>query len=335
MGVYAAMSGAGAAVGLILGGALTEYDWRWTFFINMPIGLLVAVLAPRFLAESRAADAASFDLAGAITGTAGLVGIVYGLTHAADPAGADPVTLTSLALGVALLVVFVVIEARARTRCCRSGSSPNRTRGVSLFVMLRRRRGDVRDVLLPRPLHPAGARLQPAQGRVRVPAVLASASSPRRRDRLDAGQPDRPALDLRCRCACSRAVGMFGFSQLTSTARMPATCCRGSSSWPSGSGLTFVPLTLTAVAGVATRTPARLGGPEHGAADRWRDRPGGPHHRVHARLRGPDDRARRPDPGAGAVRGDHRRPGPGRHGPRPARRADRRLHPGLPRRRRR
>ena len=52
MGVYAAMSGAGAAVGLILGGALTEYSWRWTLFINVPIGLLVAFLAPRFLAES-------------------------------------------------------------------------------------------------------------------------------------------------------------------------------------------------------------------------------------------------------------------------------------------
>ena len=47
MGVYAAMSGAGAAIGLILGGALTEYDWRWTFFINVPIGLLVASVAPR------------------------------------------------------------------------------------------------------------------------------------------------------------------------------------------------------------------------------------------------------------------------------------------------
>ena len=52
MGVYAAMSGAGAAVGLILGGALTEVDWRWTFFINVPIGLLVAFLAPRVLVES-------------------------------------------------------------------------------------------------------------------------------------------------------------------------------------------------------------------------------------------------------------------------------------------
>ena len=52
MGVYAAMSGVGAAVGLILGGVLTEQDWRWTFFINVPIGLLVAAVAPRVLVES-------------------------------------------------------------------------------------------------------------------------------------------------------------------------------------------------------------------------------------------------------------------------------------------
>ena len=85
MGVYAAMSGAGAAVGLILGGALTEVNWRWTFFINVPIGLLVALLAPRHLTESER-QTGRFDLPGAFTGTLGLVGIVYGLTHAAEPA---------------------------------------------------------------------------------------------------------------------------------------------------------------------------------------------------------------------------------------------------------
>ena len=57
--VYAAMSGAGAAIGLILGGALTEISWRWTFFINVPIGLLVVVLAPIYLRESERSAAAS------------------------------------------------------------------------------------------------------------------------------------------------------------------------------------------------------------------------------------------------------------------------------------
>src|SRR5690242_6824062 len=114
MGVYAAMSGAGAAVGLILGGALTEVNWRWTFFINVPIGLLVALLAPRHLKESER-QTGRFDLPGALTGTLGLVGIVYGLTHAAEPGAGwlDPVTLVSLIAGALLLVVFVLVEQRS------------------------------------------------------------------------------------------------------------------------------------------------------------------------------------------------------------------------------
>ena len=125
MGVYAAMSGAGAAVGLILGGALTEVNWRWTFFINVPIGLLVAFLAPRFLTESER-QTGRFDLPGAFTGTLGLVGIVYGLTHAAEP--------TSLARpGHPRLPrrrrrparrLRRSSSAAPRTRCCRSGSWP-------------------------------------------------------------------------------------------------------------------------------------------------------------------------------------------------------------------
>ena len=107
--VYAAMSGAGAAVGLILGGWLTEYSWRWTFLINVPIGIAAAVAAPIFLSES-ARQRGSFDLGGALTGTLGLVSIVYGLTHASElvsknaaHAWTAPVTLTALGLGVVLL----------------------------------------------------------------------------------------------------------------------------------------------------------------------------------------------------------------------------------------
>ena len=99
MGVYAAMSGAGAAIGLILGGALTEANWRWTFFINVPIGLAVAFLAPRFLGES-ARGRGSLDVPGAVTGTAGLVSLVYGLTHAASTTWSDSVTVATLLAGI-------------------------------------------------------------------------------------------------------------------------------------------------------------------------------------------------------------------------------------------
>ena len=92
--VYAAMSGAGAAVGLILGGWLTGLNftllgadvsgWRLTFLINVPIGLAAALAAPYLLAESDR-HAGELDLPGAVTGTAGLIGLVYGLTRAGNP----------------------------------------------------------------------------------------------------------------------------------------------------------------------------------------------------------------------------------------------------------
>jgi EmrB/QacA subfamily drug resistance transporter len=118
MGVYAAMSISGAAVGLIAGGLLTSYaDWRWVFFVNVPIGLLVVLLAPRVLAESERRTG-RFDLPGAITGSLGLAALVYGLSNAA--AGSDGVShfgdtkvVASLVASAVLLAAFAFIEARS------------------------------------------------------------------------------------------------------------------------------------------------------------------------------------------------------------------------------
>ena len=250
MGVYAAMSGAGAAVGLILGGALTEVDWRWTFFINVPIGLLVALLAPRFLAESER-QTGRFDLPGAITGTLGLVGIVYGLTHAAEPDAGwlDPVTLVSLIAGVVLLVAFVAHRAplRARPAADPDPGRPHPRRQPGRHA--HRRRRHVRDVLLPRPLHPAGARLLAAEVRLRVPAVQRRHRR-RRHAGLDPGQPRSTRAGSPVPGALLGAVGMWGFTHLT----VDSTYATGLLPWilvlAFGLGLTFVPLTLTAVAGV-------------------------------------------------------------------------------------
>ena len=107
--VYAAMSGAGAAVGLILGGALTEVDWRWTFFINVPIGIARRPARSARTSASPSASPAGFDLPGAITGTPGLVALVYGLTHAADRRRQRHRTAAPHR-GRVLLVAFVVIE---------------------------------------------------------------------------------------------------------------------------------------------------------------------------------------------------------------------------------
>jgi EmrB/QacA subfamily drug resistance transporter len=141
--VYAAMSGAGAAVGLILGGWLTGLDpilglegWRWTFLINVPIGLVAAFLAPRFLNESES-HPGQLDVPGAITGTLGLFGLVYGFSRAGEAAHGwdDPWTIASLAAGVVLLAVFAFIESRVKHPLLPVRVFANRTRATSFLVM--------------------------------------------------------------------------------------------------------------------------------------------------------------------------------------------------------
>ncbi len=116
-GVYAAMSGAGGAIGLLLGGILTTYaSWRWVFFVNVPIGIAVLVLAPIALVPT-ARSRLRLDVPGVVTSSAGLALLVYGLIHAA--AGRDgvshwssPATIVPLVAAVTLLTVFVAIERR-------------------------------------------------------------------------------------------------------------------------------------------------------------------------------------------------------------------------------
>jgi EmrB/QacA subfamily drug resistance transporter len=119
MGVYAAMSVAGGAVGLLAGGLLTTYlSWRWVMFVNVPIGIAVALAAPRVLGESQR-QRGRFDLPGALTGTGGIAALVYGLSNAAtSPNGvshwADTKVVASLAAAMVLLAAFAVIETRSR-----------------------------------------------------------------------------------------------------------------------------------------------------------------------------------------------------------------------------
>jgi hypothetical protein len=119
VGVYSAMSIGGIAVGLLAGGLLTSYlSWRWVLFVNVPIGIAVALLAPRALSESQRYPG-RFDLPGAITGTSGIVALVYGLSSAGTtPDGVshwgDTKVLASLPAAAVLLAAFGVIEARSK-----------------------------------------------------------------------------------------------------------------------------------------------------------------------------------------------------------------------------
>jgi EmrB/QacA subfamily drug resistance transporter len=145
--VYAAMSGVGAAVGLVLGGWLTGLHphllgasvsgWRLTFLINVPIGLLAAWAAPRVLAESES-HRGELDLPGAVTGTLGLVSLVYGISRAGDNRYGwdDPWTIGFMAVGVVLLALFVAIERRVEHPLLPLRILTNRTRATAFVAMM-------------------------------------------------------------------------------------------------------------------------------------------------------------------------------------------------------
>jgi EmrB/QacA subfamily drug resistance transporter len=112
-GVYGAIAGSGAAIGLVLGGVLTQYaSWRWTLLINTPIAVIAAVMASRVIRESRVEVRHSYDLPGAVTSTGGLFLLVYGFTMVASHGWGATLTVSLLASAVVLLSAFVVIEMR-------------------------------------------------------------------------------------------------------------------------------------------------------------------------------------------------------------------------------
>lgn len=110
-GVYGAIAGGGAAIGLVLGGVLTEYaSWRWCLLVNVPVAVIAALAGSRLVAESRAHGDTHYDLPGAATVTAGLVALVYGFTMANQHGWSSSTTLAYLAAAAALLAAFVAIE---------------------------------------------------------------------------------------------------------------------------------------------------------------------------------------------------------------------------------
>ncbi|MFE5584818.1 MFS transporter [Kitasatospora sp. NPDC056531] len=111
MGVYGAMAGLGSTVGLLLGGVLTEYlSWRWVMFINIPIGL--AVLFGTSVLREADRSSGRLDVPGAVTGTAGLLALVYAITRAGQDGWTDGPTLGCFAAAAVLLAVFLVIQTR-------------------------------------------------------------------------------------------------------------------------------------------------------------------------------------------------------------------------------
>ena len=114
LGVYSAVSAGGGGIGLLMGGVITNYlSWRWIMFVNVPIGLLLAFAAPRVLIRGEGKPG-RLDLPGALTATAGVSLLVYGLARVATHDWSDGVTRATLAIAVTLLATFVALEARGR-----------------------------------------------------------------------------------------------------------------------------------------------------------------------------------------------------------------------------
>jgi len=142
-GVYGAIAGGGAALGLLLGGVLTEYfSWRWCLLVNVPIAIIAVLLAVPFVRESRADGAAQYDVLGAVTVSVGLVALVYGFTKAAPHSftesahWTEPSTLVWFALSLVMLVSFFVVENRVPNPLVPMRVLLNRNRGASYLVSL-------------------------------------------------------------------------------------------------------------------------------------------------------------------------------------------------------
>jgi EmrB/QacA subfamily drug resistance transporter len=122
LAVWAAIAVGGGAVGLLLGGILTELlSWEWIFFVNIPIGIVAFLASLRWVPESRSPERRGFDLAGAATVTAGLVLLVYGIVGTTDHGWTSARTLALMGGGLALVAVFLAIEGRVRDPLVRLG----------------------------------------------------------------------------------------------------------------------------------------------------------------------------------------------------------------------
>ena len=112
-GVIGAISGGGAAIGLILGGTLTEYaSWRWCLGVNTPIAIIAGILAIKFVHESKAQGNNTYDIPGVVTATAGLFSLTYGFNEAATKGWSSSTTISFLVAAAVLLMIFVAIESK-------------------------------------------------------------------------------------------------------------------------------------------------------------------------------------------------------------------------------
>ncbi len=258
VGVFAAMEGLGAAAGLLLGGIIVDaISWRWVFFVNVPVAAGVAMLAARFIPEPpRQPD--RFDLPGAISATAGLALMVFGVSRAADHGWTDLLTAGPLAAGVVGLVVFVAIEARAASPLMPLWVFADRNRsgayaiqallGAALFGMF-----FLVTLFLQNVLHYSALK----GGAAFVPATVIMMGAAGVMSKLVARTGVRPLV---AGGTATAAVGMLLLSRLSPHSTYVTGVMLPMMLLTAGLGSVFVPATLSAVSGVREQDSGLVSG---------------------------------------------------------------------------
>ncbi len=250
-GVFAAVSVSGAAIGLLAGGMLTSWlSWRWVLFVNVPIGILLALVAPLYITESER-QPGKFDIGGALTSTAGMVALVYGFIRAAQEGWSDPATVASFVSALVLLAVFLSIETRTRQPITPLHMFRNRNRAGSYAIMFALAAAlfgmfffltlFVQNVLGYSPLR-AGVAFLPVTGALIVTSQFASWSLPRVGPRR-----------LMLTGSVLAALGLAWLAQVSVTSGYVEGILGPMLVFGLGMGLLFVPLTIVAVSGVERR----------------------------------------------------------------------------------
>ncbi|MBD0709612.1 MULTISPECIES: MFS transporter [unclassified Streptomyces] len=249
--VFSGVSATGGAIGLLAGGVLVEWlDWRWVFFVNVPIALLIAFLTPRHVKES-ARHPGRFDLAGALTATLGMVALVYGFIRAAREGWGDSWTLGSFAAALVLLSCFVLVERRSRQPITPLHLLADRNRAGTYGIMLCLAAAIfgmfffltlfVQTVLGFSPLR-AGLAFLPVSAVIPVLAGITARLMPR--------FGPKPFMMLGSVCL---AAGLSWLTQVDVHSTYPGGILGPMLVLSAGMGMLFVSLTLTALAGIAPR----------------------------------------------------------------------------------
>jgi EmrB/QacA subfamily drug resistance transporter len=250
LGVWAAIAIGGSAVGLVLGGALTQsFSWRWIFFVNVPVGILTFLAATRLVPESKDEHVhQGYDLAGAVTVTGGLMALVYGLVNSASHGWGSTWTIVSFVGAILLLTAFVLIELRSleplvrlsifRVRSLLTANLAMFLAFSGMFAMFFFNSLYIQRVLGFGPLK-AGVSFLPFTAGVMISAGLASGLAPR------IGVRPVAAVGM-----VLTVVGMILFARMPVDGSYATDVLPGMIVGSLGMGAIFMPLTLVATTGL-------------------------------------------------------------------------------------